>query len=72
MSPTTQWADANGWQVITLDVDSGTVRVVALGPPPEISVEELRTALDDAGYIEVDLTVELVVGGAQTLPGSSA
>lgn len=66
-----EWAEANGWQVIELVVDSGDLRVTALGPPPQISAEVLRAALDDEGFADVDLTVELVVGGAQTYPGSS-
>ncbi len=48
----------------------GTMGVTALGPP-EISAEALRIALDDEGFSTVDVTVELVVGGATTLPGSS-
>jgi uncharacterized hydrophobic protein (TIGR00271 family) len=63
------WADANGWQVIELVVDSGKVRVTALGPPPRISAEVLRASLDEEGFTDVDLTVELVVGGAQEYPG---
>lgn len=65
-----EWAEANGWQVTSVVVDSGSVRVTALGPPPKISADVLRDALDEEGFTSVDLTVELVVGGAETYPGS--
>lgn len=66
------WAEANDWQVVELVVDSGDLRVTAVGPPPQISADVLREALDRGGFADVDLTVELVVGRAQTFPGSSS
>lgn len=63
------WAQANDWRVVTVDVTGNVLSVTALGAPPEISTDELRTSLDDAGYQDVDLQVELVVGGVQSLPG---
>ena len=47
------------------------VRVTALGPPPRISAEVLRSSLDEAGFADVDLTVELVVGGTEDFPGDA-
>ncbi len=63
------WAQANDWQVVNVEVAGNVLSVTALGAPPQISTEDLRTSLDDAGYEEVDLQVELVVGGVQSLPG---
>jgi uncharacterized hydrophobic protein (TIGR00271 family) len=62
-----EWAEAQGWQVGLLDVRDGTLRLIALGPPPEADPEELREQLDAAG-IELDLVVNLVVGGQRQLP----
>jgi uncharacterized hydrophobic protein (TIGR00271 family) len=64
-----QWAQANKWQIIALKVQDTEILVTAFGPPPEIAPEKLREALDEAGYAEFDLTVQLVVGGTKTLPG---
>lgn len=65
-----QWASANGWRVAALSVNGRTLEVTVIGRPPEVAPEELRTALDDAGFADVDLTVELVIGGALDLPGT--
>jgi uncharacterized hydrophobic protein (TIGR00271 family) len=70
-----QWAEANGWKIVRLDarisrLRSSELNVVAFGPPPQIAPEALRSALDEIGYSDVDLTVELIVGGSETLPGS--
>ena len=69
-----QWAEANGWKIIRLDVRISRLRsseliVVAFGPPPKIAPEMLRKALDESGYTDIDLTVDLIVGGSNTLPG---
>ncbi len=64
-----EWAASNDWRVIDYEVTGRTLTVTALGAPPTISTEELRTTLDSSGYEDVDLTVELVVGGTQSLPG---
>ncbi len=63
------WAQANDWRVVKVDVTGNVLSVTALGAPPQISTDELRASLDDAGYEDVDLQVELVVGGVQSLPG---
>jgi len=64
------WAASNNWRVVDYEVTGDLLTVTALGAPPEISTEALRTSLDDSGYEEIDLTVQLVVGGTQSLPGA--
>ena len=66
-----QWAQANNWKVIRFQVNSGELHVAALGRPPGIRAEKLREALDEAGFQELDLSVQLVVGGDRKLPGRS-
>jgi uncharacterized hydrophobic protein (TIGR00271 family) len=61
------WAESQGWRVVSIEVDEGALRVLALGPPPELEPEDLRAQLDAAG-IELDLVVDLVVGGTRTVP----
>jgi len=64
------WAEANEWLVVELDVTGDVVNVRAVGAPPQISADALRMSMDDAGYEDLDLTVELIVGGADSLPGT--
>lgn len=64
---TVAWAEAQGWRIVSIEVDDGVLRVVALGPPPEPEPEGLRAELDSAG-IDLDLVVDLVVGGTRTIP----
>lgn len=66
----TAWAEANGWQVAALNVRDGSLRLTALGPPPELDPSVLRAELDAAG-VELDLVVNLVVGGQVELPAGS-
>jgi uncharacterized membrane protein len=65
------WARQNGWQVATVTATGGTVTIQALGPPPEAKAEALRAAFDAAGLTEVDVAVQLVVGGARFCPAGS-
>ncbi|MCU0283339.1 MAG: DUF389 domain-containing protein [Candidatus Nanopelagicales bacterium] len=67
-----QWARQNNWQVATVSVTGGTVTIQALGPPPEARAEELRAAFDEAGLGDVDVAVQLIVGGARFCPAGSA
>jgi uncharacterized hydrophobic protein (TIGR00271 family) len=60
-----EWAARAGWQVTTVEAINGTVVVTALGPPPEVAVDALRTALNDAGLADHDLSVRLIVGGTR-------
>ncbi len=59
------WAAKAGWQVTTVTVVNRTIIVTALGPPPEVEVDSLRTALNDAGYSADDVVIRLVVGGTR-------
>lgn len=63
-----KWADKAGWQVTTVQVVHRQIIVTALGPPPEVEVDTLRTAFNDAGYTLNDLVVRLVVGGTRVCP----
>ncbi|NQU36370.1 MAG: DUF389 domain-containing protein [Actinobacteria bacterium] len=65
-----KWAAAEGWTITEYSTSDGVLSVTALGAPPQPGVESLRTALDDAGFESIDLEVELVVGGTQTIPGN--
>lgn len=70
MAPIAQaWADENGWKVVRMDVESDTLVIVAIGPPPQVSADVLRAALDEGGFRDIDLRVDLVVGAQQELPG---
>ena len=66
-----QWAHANGWKVINLNVEESEIHITAFGPPPELEAEKLREMLDEAGYVELDLVVDLVTGGTRKLPGNN-
>ena len=63
------WAEAQGWQVSDIGFRQGTLRIVALGPPPSIQEVGLRERLDQAGLSDVDARVTLVLGGSRDLPG---
>ncbi len=63
-----EWAAAKGWLVTEVTYRQGVLRILALGPPPEIEEESLRLALDAAGLGEVDARVTLVIGGSRDLP----
>jgi uncharacterized hydrophobic protein (TIGR00271 family) len=65
-----EWALANGWKVIDLKVQDAELLVTAFGPPPKLAPEKLREALDEAGFADLGLTVQLVIGGARKLPGN--
>jgi uncharacterized hydrophobic protein (TIGR00271 family) len=64
------WAADNGWTVIGYLVHDGVMTVTAVGAPPRLSPEDLRQQLDAAGYSDLDLEVELVLGGVESLPGT--
>lgn len=65
------WATRFGWKIVDYEVKNNEMNVVALGPPPSLDPESLRKELDDAGYAEVGLLLNLVVGGQQDLPGDT-
>jgi uncharacterized hydrophobic protein (TIGR00271 family) len=66
------WARSQGWQIHDVTYQQGALQIEALGPPPGIDRQTLRTALDDGGLADVDVRVTLVIGGSRTLPGSAA
>ncbi|MBK9697624.1 MAG: TIGR00341 family protein [Propionibacteriaceae bacterium] len=63
-----EWAQAQGWQISDITLRLGTLRIVALGPPPTIGETGLRERLDAAGLADVDARVTLVLGGSKELP----
>ena len=63
-----QWAEDQGWLVTEVSFRQGVLRVIALGPPPEIDEAALRASLDAAGLQDVDARVTLVIGGSKDLP----
>ncbi|MEH6583372.1 MAG: TIGR00341 family protein [Halioglobus sp.] len=65
-----QWAQANGWKVINVEVQDTEIFISAFGPPPELAPESLRESLNNAGFADLDLTVQLVVGGTKKIPGN--
>jgi uncharacterized hydrophobic protein (TIGR00271 family) len=65
------WAEASGWLVTDVSYRQGLLRIIALGPPPELDERQLRRQLDAAGLQKVDARVTLVVGGARDLPAGS-
>ena len=64
------WAEDQGWQVADISLRQGTLRILALGPPPTIQEAGLRQRLDDAGLADVDAEVTLVLGGSRELPAN--
>jgi uncharacterized hydrophobic protein (TIGR00271 family) len=65
-----EWAEQAGWTIRSISAQQGTVRVVAIGPPPSADAAQLRAALDDADLGDVAVEVTLLVGGtAVILPG---
>lgn len=68
--PATEWAEAQGWQITDISYRQGMLRIVALGPPPQILETGLRERLDAAGLQDVDVRVTLVFGGSQDVPAS--
>ena len=65
------WAAGNDWLVTNIQAQKGVLYVAALGSPPDASPRELRVSLDQAGLADVDLVVQLVLGGAATCPAGS-
>ena len=63
----TEWAQEQGWQILSLGVSDGVLELSALGPPPRVDPQVLRDRLDDAG-VEVVLVIDLIVGGEVVLP----
>jgi uncharacterized membrane protein len=64
-----QWAQTNGWKIMSLKVQQDQLVITAFGPSPELSPEKLRESLDGSGFADLDLEVQLIVGGSRMLPG---
>lgn len=64
----TAWAQTQGWQISDVSYRQGTLRIVALGPPPTIAETGLREQLDQAGLADVKVGVTLVLGGSKVIP----
>jgi len=65
-----QWAQEQGWIVVRVAYQQGSLVVQAIGSPPEADADALRADLDAAGLGSVDTQVTLVIGGTKELPGS--
>ncbi|MEU4564829.1 DUF389 domain-containing protein [Actinoplanes sp. NPDC023936] len=63
-----RWAAEQGWQLTDLQVQTGTLHVVAVGRPPQADETVLRADLDAAGLGDVNAVVTLVAGGSRDLP----
>ncbi|MBS44420.1 MAG: DUF389 domain-containing protein [Nocardioides sp.] len=62
-----QWAQEQGYALDDVLVRSGTLEVVVVGAPPEVTSDGLRDDLDAAGLADLDVRVTLVVGGSIVL-----
>lgn len=67
-----EWAQANNWRLIDLQVDEQEVLVTAIGPLPKLTSDVLRKAFDEAGLSDIGLTIKLIVGDTQHIPGSES
>jgi len=63
-----QWAEEQDWDITQISAENKTLRIIALGRPPEIDPSALRERLDEAGLADVDMQVSLVLGGSIDYP----
>ena len=63
------WAGASRWRVSEVFLRGSVLHVVVIGDPPRPMTADLRAGLDAAGLEDVDVSVTLVVGGAELLAG---
>lgn len=54
------WSEEYDWKIVNVEAFGGGFEVLATGPQPNPEHNELRTALDEAGYSDVDVTLHLV------------
>ena len=66
----TSWAEAAGWEIVTVTTRPEGVVVRALGPMPAPDPDELRKNLDAEGLAEVDVRLQLVPEDRVDLEGS--
>lgn len=63
------WAEADGWDVVSVEVRDGDVVVRVVGPLPSPKPQELRRMLDQRGQRGTDVRLELVPEDRVELPG---
>ena len=69
-STVNRWADDAGWKIVEYDVNENEMDITALGPAPRPSTTSLRSALDSAGFADINVKINLVEGGQAFLPGT--
>jgi uncharacterized hydrophobic protein (TIGR00271 family) len=67
----TSWAEAAGWEIVTVTTRPEGVVVRALGPLPAPDPDELRKGLDAEGLASVDVRLQLVPEDHVDLEGTS-
>jgi uncharacterized hydrophobic protein (TIGR00271 family) len=67
-----EWAAGQGWQVAGVEVLNREIVVTAIGPPPAIEADGLRTALNEAGLAINALVVRLVDGDTVVCPARTS
>lgn len=65
----TQWANDRGWDITGIAFQGGILQVLVVAGSLEDDAGQLRIALDEAGLVDTDVEVVLVVGGSRNLPG---
>lgn len=63
------WADAAGWDVVTVDASLDSMVIRAIGPLPAPETAVLQRAIADAGLAATSITVELVPSSVVTFGG---
>ena len=63
----TEWADQNGWSLVSISEQEATTVIRFTGPSPAPDTAGLRKALDDAGLADLTIRAELVPGTFETL-----
>lgn len=62
------WAQAQQWQVSSVEAKNGVVVVTALGPPPTANPADLRKTLNENGFADNNLSIRLIIGGTRYCP----
>jgi uncharacterized hydrophobic protein (TIGR00271 family) len=63
-----RWAADNKWVITDIESRDGVIKIVALGPPPNANISDLRKDFNDNGLSHADLSISLVVGGTGLCP----
>jgi len=66
----TEWAEPAGWEVVSAEYRGGSYVIRAVGEPPAPEPEELRSRLDEAGFADTDVQVQLVPEARIDLPAT--